>query len=115
MACDLWSLGVVAYMLLSGAPPFHGGNDEDVRAVIVRGAYAFPHELFLDVSDDAMAFVTCLLFVQRRNSGTRPCRPWRTRGSGRTATRSGSGTARMVPRGRRGAARSVTGGGRCRR
>ncbi|KAL7550154.1 hypothetical protein ACHAWF_013393 [Thalassiosira exigua] len=60
-ACDLWSLGVIVYMLLSGAPPFYGKNDEAIKASIVHGEYQFPHELFRDVSDDAMAFVSCLL------------------------------------------------------
>lgn len=60
-ACDLWSLGVIVYMLLSGAPPFYGKNDEAIKASIVQGEYTFPHELFRDVSDDAMAFVSTLL------------------------------------------------------
>eukprot|EP00934_Nitzschia_sp_Nitz4_P003934 Nitzschia sp. Nitz4//scaffold76_size158648//86590//88056//NITZ4_002551-RA/size158648-processed-gene-0.210-mRNA-1//-1//CDS//3329557860//3924//frame0 len=60
-ACDLWSLGVIVYMLLSGAPPFYGKNDEAIKASIVRGEYTFPHELFRDVSDEAMAFVSTLL------------------------------------------------------
>lgn len=60
-ACDLWSLGVIAYMLLSGAPPFYGKNDDAIKASIVQGEYTFPHELFRDVSDDAMAFVSTLL------------------------------------------------------
>merc|ERR1712194_543502 len=50
-ACDLWSLGVIVYMLLSGAPPFYGKNDEAIKASIVHGEYQFPHELFRDVSD----------------------------------------------------------------
>lgn len=60
-ACDLWSLGVIVYMLLSGAPPFYGKNDEAIKASIVQGEYTFPHELFRDVSEDAMAFVSTLL------------------------------------------------------
>ena len=60
-ACDLWSLGVIVYMLLSGAPPFYGKNDEAIKASIVQGEYTFPHELFRDVSDEAMAFVSSLL------------------------------------------------------
>lgn len=60
-ACDLWSLGVIVYMLLSGAPPFYGRNDEAIKASIVQGEYQFPNELFRDVTDDAMAFVSCLL------------------------------------------------------
>lgn len=60
-ACDLWSLGVIVYMLLSGAPPFYGKNDEAIKASIVQGEYTFPQELFRDVSNEAMAFVTTLL------------------------------------------------------
>lgn len=60
-ACDLWSLGVIVYMLLSGAPPFYGRNDEAIKTSIVQGEYQFPNELFRDVTDDAMAFVSCLL------------------------------------------------------
>ncbi|CAJ1940046.1 unnamed protein product [Cylindrotheca closterium] len=60
-ACDLWSLGVIVYMLLSGAPPFYGKNDDAIKASIVQGEYTFPHELFRDVSDEAMAFVSTLL------------------------------------------------------
>lgn len=48
-------------MLLSGAPPFYGKNDEAIKSSIVHGEYSFPHELFRDVSEDAMAFVSCLL------------------------------------------------------
>jgi len=60
-ACDLWSLGVIVYMLLSGAPPFYGRTDEAIKASIINGEYTFPHELFRDVSPDAMAFVATLL------------------------------------------------------
>jgi len=60
-ACDLWSLGVIVYMLLSGAPPFFGSSEELIKESILNGEYSFPQELFRDVSKDAMAFVSCLL------------------------------------------------------
>ena len=34
---------------------------EAIKASIVQGEYTFPHELFRDVSDEAMAFVSTLL------------------------------------------------------
>eukprot|EP00957_Ditylum_brightwellii_P180247 13731017-Ditylum_brightwellii.AAC.1 len=60
-ACDLWSLGVIVYMLLSGAPPFNGENDEAIKASIIQSNYIFPHESFWDVSDEATTFVSTLL------------------------------------------------------
>lgn len=30
LKCDIWSVGVVTYMLLSGRPPFDGDNDEEI-------------------------------------------------------------------------------------
>jgi len=78
-ACDLWSLGVIVYMLLSGAPPFYGKNDEAIKASIVQGEYTFPHELFRDVSDDAMSFVSTLLSynIEHRYTGEQALtHPW---------------------------------------
>lgn len=58
-ACDLWSLGVIAYMLLFGRPPFWGSNNDQMRARIKAAQYAFPPDL--RVSKAAKDFVQRLL------------------------------------------------------
>lgn len=69
-ACDIWSLGVIVYMLLSGAPPFVGPTEEVIQDRILSGKYSFPHELFCDVSEDALAFASCLLSYEEKDRFT---------------------------------------------
>eukprot|EP00903_Cladosiphon_okamuranus_P012731 g11902.t1 len=65
--CDMWSMGVIAYMMVSGAPPFWGNGDAQVRAKIVRGEYDMPDVLFQHVSSDAKDFISKLLVVDQEN------------------------------------------------
>lgn len=39
--CDIWSIGVITYMVLSGKAPFFGKTDPDIYASVRRGKFEF--------------------------------------------------------------------------
>jgi calcium-dependent protein kinase len=51
--CDLWSVGVIAYIFLSGSPPFNGKNETEVFNKIRCCDYDFPDEDWSTLSGDA--------------------------------------------------------------
>jgi serine/threonine protein kinase len=60
--CDIWSLGVVVYILLGGYRPFRG-EGEDCLEKIRYGKYAFHRKYWSHVSEDAMFLISRMLTV----------------------------------------------------
>jgi len=58
--CDLWSLGVITYILLSGHMPFHG-SDEAIQGTILTGNYVMKPAHWKGVSQSARNFTRALL------------------------------------------------------
>jgi calcium-dependent protein kinase len=59
---DMWSIGVIVYMLLTGNPPFYGSTDEKCLARIQRGEPSFSKRWW-KLSGGAQAFVMSLLVL----------------------------------------------------
>lgn len=60
---DLWSLGVIVYILLGGYPPFVEQNQRELFRKIRKGQYEFHEEYWGQVSKDAKDFISSLLTV----------------------------------------------------
>eukprot|EP00040_Diaphanoeca_grandis_P018683 m.98270 g.98270 ORF g.98270 m.98270 type:complete len:460 (-) comp27047_c0_seq1:501-1880(-) len=60
-AIDMWSCGVILYVILSGTMPFQGDNNDEIFAKIKSGVVAFPTEDFSGVSEQAIALIKLML------------------------------------------------------
>nr|P20689.2 RecName: Full=Myosin light chain kinase 2, skeletal/cardiac muscle; Short=MLCK2 [Rattus norvegicus] len=58
---DMWSLGVITYMLLSGLSPFLGDDDTETLNNVLSANWYFDEETFEAVSDEAKDFVSNLI------------------------------------------------------
>ncbi len=80
--CDLWSMGVITYMMLSGSPPFWGNNDQLIRNRIIRGQYSVSDKVFKNVSKSGKDFIASLLKLDpasRPDAGKALRHPWLTK------------------------------------
>uniref|UniRef100_A0A803XWE3 Myosin light chain kinase, smooth muscle n=1 Tax=Meleagris gallopavo TaxID=9103 RepID=A0A803XWE3_MELGA len=58
---DMWSIGVICYILVSGLSPFMGDNDNETLANVTSATWDFDDEAFDEISDDAKDFISNLL------------------------------------------------------
>ena len=77
--CDLWSCGVIMYILLSGRPPFGGDTDKEIMDKVIIGEYDLKTSPFDKLSSSGKDLIQKLLMIdpQKRLSAQEAlAHPW---------------------------------------
>jgi len=67
---DIWSIGVITYILLCGFPPFYGNNDQQIFEKILKAEYDFPSPDWDSISHEAKEFISAILVLDCSNRPT---------------------------------------------
>jgi len=69
-SCDVWSIGVITYILLSAHIPFDGSNEQEIFQKIMSGKYSFPDKLFGTISQTAKDFISNIFVLDPKKRMT---------------------------------------------
>ncbi|OMJ66818.1 hypothetical protein SteCoe_36202 [Stentor coeruleus] len=76
--CDMWSCGVILYILLAGYPPFDGKSDQEIISRIKSYEYSTSQEPWSNISQDAKDLLSKLLCHSKKRASSRQAlaEPW---------------------------------------
>ena len=63
--CDIWSAGVILYILLSGDPPFNGPNDNAIYNKVAQMKFSFPENKWKNISKEAKDLISHMLVPEK--------------------------------------------------
>jgi serine/threonine protein kinase len=67
--CDMWSLGVIMYMLLSNKSPFYGDTEDEIVDSIFAGDVKYDRKEWENISPQAKALLKRLIQVREAQRG----------------------------------------------
>jgi len=79
LATDMWSLGVITYVLLSGLSPFLGEENQETFKNVLSGNYSFDEEEFEEITKEAKDFIAKMLILdqsKRMHAAAALYHPW---------------------------------------
>lgn len=59
--CDMWSIGVILYIMLSGRPPFSGNNDHEILRKVAQANYSLNDTVWQKRSPDVLDLIKKLM------------------------------------------------------